>query len=240
MILSENVDGLLLEMQQKRKILRHVKRSFSQKNAIQNRQNALVELARQQVDNDTRIFNTDDERIRAITCEYENALAIYLFQPTLKFFTQQIKAGTRQYKLWLRAAAQADKCEVSYKEYIRSQFWVFDVWYKRAPNPNEVASSKSLYNAMYRVEIYKDALKRGDVKDTTIICSSVRTAPETSQVVKNKISEQQLRSLMYRCNADVETIFKNYAGINVSGIFFDRVWLASHPVYIRLKINGDI
>lgn len=171
---------------------------------------------------------------------YESQLGAYCNRPTLKYLNGIVRAGTRGYKLWVRASQQAEELAVTYETYCRAQFYWFDRWFNRAPKPQELSSYKSKINASDRVRLYEQEVAKGQTDSSLEILGPVRTVPKVSRAVRFGQSKRQLASLMKNYNATEEKILKAFAKGRQAFVFFDREWLQTNETYKRLKKAGEL
>jgi hypothetical protein len=170
--------------------------------------------------------SVNQHKAYALALAYEDQLGVYRNQPTLKYLKGIVRPGDRSYDVWLRAAIQADQLGVSYKFYVKAQFYWFDEWFSRAPKPYEMASFKTKLNSKERVRLYEQEISKGQANPDRKVLGRVRTAPKISQSVRFTQSARQLASLMKNYEATEEEILKVFAKGKQAALYFDRGWKA--------------
>lgn len=195
-----------------------------------------------------------ESKAYGIALAYEELLGIYLHKPTLKYLKNGMKSTSRHFSRWLLAADQAVLLSADYHKFIKSQFWWFDQTFSRFPKVYELSGGKGLVPAAERYRLFLAAISAGKINENAKILSKVVatidattrtgtaknsqiTAPES---VRFSNSERSLRQFMKNKNAPAEWVFLNYAKGPMASQYFDLQWLKKHPVYLRLRANGEL
>jgi len=173
----------------------------------------------------------DEQKVREVAYAYEEVLATYHHNPSLKFIKgPTVEAGTA-YQNLREVAKIADQCGADYASYIQAQFYWFDKWFKRAPRTWELVS-KAKFPALERyLEYIKIKSSQSVPAKVQSVSISGRARIDTEQL--DKINETRLIELQLNWNIDEEEAFLRFARPGVG--YFDAVWLRKHPTYKRLR-----
>jgi hypothetical protein len=167
---------------------------------------------------------------------YEEMLGRYLHRPAYRYFRKIVTAGqyARTNNYFYKAVLLADKHGVDYSVYISSQFYWFDLWFHKAPKPQELAGGSGRFPAERRLVEYLQLVKAGKINKS--ISSPV--VPHKNNLVTESVVDKINRARVQQlCTAYHLTEAEALAQFAPVGLF-DRAWLARQPGFQSQRENG--
>lgn len=168
---------------------------------------------------------------------YESCLGVYRARKMLRYIRGPVAPGTPNYGAWLHAAAAADTLGMDYQTYVEAQFWFFDKWFARAPQPRElIPSAKSKFPADERAISYVEMLQSGEIKPGhRTVCRS-QPVVRSSGSDRSAASQRKMEQLMALHALTAQEALQAFAGTGM----FDLTWLKNHPEYRALQSSGAL
>lgn len=179
------------------------------------------------------------EKAYKMALTYEDILGIYLKKPALKYIKSKVDFE-KNIAVWKRVVSVCEQVTYDYETYVKSQFWVYEKLYCKAPKPYELALVNSKYPSIDKYNNYMKALVNNQVGAATNIVTRVRKNPIVPKEEKFAQCNYSLKQLMKNYNTSEEEVLKAFAKGSQAALYFDLDWLNQNPTYIKLKSEGFI
>jgi hypothetical protein len=183
-------------------------------------------------------LSEEERKIISMGYAYEEMLGRYLHKPAIRYFSGSKKIPPGQYArtniVLFKAVLLADRHNVDYSFYIRSQFYFFDLWFKRAPKIYEIAGQSGKFPAEKRLLEYLALERSGKInKSISSVVVPTKKNVLTPQIL-DKINRERLDRLCEVYNLTEAEVLAQFAPVGL----FDLAWLRRQPGFQPQREDG--